>query len=67
MCNCRPLPPIPDLDISEESVLVAADEMRVWVNSALATVHEIAVDGNLRTLILVQFLEFYLFLHELCF
>ncbi|KAI3774699.1 hypothetical protein L1987_49259 [Smallanthus sonchifolius] len=49
----RPLPPIPDMDISEESVLIAADEMRVWVNTALATLHEIAVDGNLRTLILV--------------
>ncbi|XP_071691715.1 reticulon-like protein B10 [Rutidosis leptorrhynchoides] len=51
----RPLPPIPDLDVSEELVLVAADEIRVWVNSALATLHEIAVDGNLRTLILVAF------------
>nr|GEV76277.1 reticulon-like protein B11 [Tanacetum cinerariifolium] len=51
----RPLPPIPDLDISEESVLVAADEMRVWINSALANVHEIAVEGNLRTLVLAAF------------
>ncbi|KVH93311.1 reticulon-like protein B11 [Cynara cardunculus var. scolymus] len=51
----RPLPPIPDLDISEESVLATADEMRVWVNNALSTMHEIAVDGNLRTLILVAF------------
>lgn len=51
----RPLPPIPNLDISEESVLQAADEMRVWFNSALSTLHEIAVDGNLRTLILVAF------------
>ncbi|KAK1417524.1 hypothetical protein QVD17_26653 [Tagetes erecta] len=51
----RPLPPIPDMDISEESVLVVADEMRVWVNRALATMHEIAVDGNLRTLVLVGF------------
>ncbi|KAK9061357.1 hypothetical protein SSX86_018538 [Deinandra increscens subsp. villosa] len=51
----RPLPPIPDLDISEESVLIAADEMRVWINNALATIHEIAVDGNLRILILVAF------------
>ncbi|KAL4588675.1 hypothetical protein LXL04_001568 [Taraxacum kok-saghyz] len=51
----RPLPPIPNLDISEESVLLAADEMRVWVNKALSTLHEIAVDGNLRTLILAAF------------
>lgn len=51
----RPLPPIPDLDISEESVNAVADEMRVWVNNAFATLHEIAVDGNLRTLVLVAF------------
>ncbi|CAI9264794.1 unnamed protein product [Lactuca saligna] len=51
----RPLPPIPNLDISEESALLAADEMRVRINSALSTLHEIAVDGNLRTIILVAF------------
>lgn len=61
MVDFRPLPPIPDMDISEESVLVVADEMRVWVNKALATMHEIAVDGNLRTLVLVHLLEIFLF------
>ncbi|KAD6795305.1 hypothetical protein R6Q59_020800 [Mikania micrantha] len=49
----RPLPPIPDMDISEESVLIVADEMRAWANRVLSTMHEIAVDGNLRTLTLV--------------
>nr|XP_043626533.1 reticulon-like protein B10 [Erigeron canadensis] len=51
----RPLPPIPDLDISEETVIAVADEARVWVNSALATLHEIAVDGNLKTLFSAMF------------
>ncbi|KVI10809.1 reticulon-like protein B11 [Cynara cardunculus var. scolymus] len=49
----RPLPPIPELDISEESVLIAADEMHVWVNHAFLIAHEIAVDGNVKALILV--------------
>lgn len=55
--TCRPLPPIPNLDISEESALLAADEIRLRINTVLSTLHEIAVDGNLRTIILVQFLE----------
>lgn len=44
----RPLPPLPDLDISEESILVAADEIRIWVNRALSIARDIAVGGNLR-------------------
>ncbi|XP_023729563.1 reticulon-like protein B11 [Lactuca sativa] len=51
----RPLPPIPNLDISEESALLAADEIRLRINTVLSTLHEIAVDGNLRTIILVAF------------
>ncbi|KAI3809876.1 hypothetical protein L1987_19479 [Smallanthus sonchifolius] len=49
----RPLPPIPELDISEESVLIAADEMQVWINHAFSVAHEIAISGNLKTLIAV--------------
>ena len=68
MPKCRPLPPIPDLDISEDLVLVAADEMRVWINRALAMLREIAVDGNLRTLIMVLLILFsLLLLLDLCF
>ncbi|GKD38020.1 reticulon-like protein B11 [Tanacetum coccineum] len=47
----RPLPPIPELDISEESVLIAAEEMQVWINHAFSLAHEIAIDGNLKALI----------------
>ncbi|CAI9781858.1 unnamed protein product [Fraxinus pennsylvanica] len=43
----RPLPPVPNLDISEESVVKAADKMRVWVNRALSIAHDIAIGGNL--------------------
>ncbi|CAI9294558.1 unnamed protein product [Lactuca saligna] len=49
----RPLPPIPELDISEETVLIAADEMQVWVNHIFSLAHAIAVDGNLKALMLV--------------
>ncbi|CAA2974070.1 reticulon-like protein B11 [Olea europaea var. sylvestris] len=43
----RPLPPVPNLDISEESVVKAADEMQVWVNRALSIAHDITIGGNL--------------------
>ncbi|KAL2924863.1 Reticulon-like protein B11 [Bienertia sinuspersici] len=52
----RPLPPVPDLEISEKSIEQAADVIRVWVNRALALAHEIAVCGNLRVLIQVAVL-----------
>ncbi|KAL3843895.1 hypothetical protein ACJIZ3_001298 [Penstemon smallii] len=42
----RPLPPIPSLEISEENVMKAADEIRIWVNHALSIAHDIAIDGN---------------------
>ncbi|PIM99102.1 Reticulon [Handroanthus impetiginosus] len=44
----RPLPPVPNLEISEEIVVKAADELRVWVNYALSIGHDIAIGGNLR-------------------
>ncbi|KAH6834333.1 Reticulon family protein [Perilla frutescens var. hirtella] len=44
----RPLPPLPNLELSEETSVKAADEMRVWVNYVLSIAHDIAVDGNWR-------------------
>ncbi|KAK6143558.1 hypothetical protein DH2020_023906 [Rehmannia glutinosa] len=38
----------PNLEVSEETVIKAADEMRVWVNYALSIAHDIAIGGNLR-------------------
>ncbi|KAF7142603.1 hypothetical protein RHSIM_Rhsim05G0088300 [Rhododendron simsii] len=46
--NCRPLPPLPDLEISEESVLKAADVARVWINHALSVAHDIAVGRKVK-------------------
>ncbi|KAH7834039.1 hypothetical protein Vadar_012159 [Vaccinium darrowii] len=44
----RPLPPLPDLEISEELVLGAADVMRVWINRLSSVAHDIAVGRNLK-------------------
>lgn len=44
----RPLPPLPNLEVSEEAVVEAADEMLVWVNRALSIARDIAIAGNLR-------------------
>lgn len=43
----RPLPPIPDLEVSEEFVVEAAEVARVWVNHALSAAREIAIARNL--------------------
>ncbi|KAH9603092.1 hypothetical protein KSS87_010367 [Heliosperma pusillum] len=49
----RPLPPIPDLEVSEKSIEQATAVIRIWINRALSIAHEIAVCGNLRVLIQV--------------
>ncbi|KAL6494700.1 hypothetical protein OROGR_031500 [Orobanche gracilis] len=43
-----PPPPLPSLELSEETVVNAADEMRVWVNYALSIAHDIAIGGNMK-------------------
>ncbi|EPS70370.1 hypothetical protein M569_04390, partial [Genlisea aurea] len=43
----RPLPPLPNLEIAEETVVRAADEARLWMNKVLSIAHEIAICGNL--------------------
>ncbi|KAJ0076883.1 hypothetical protein Patl1_35456 [Pistacia atlantica] len=52
----RPLPPIPDLEISDQSVAKAADVLRAWVNYALSIAHDIAVGRNLKIFLQVAFL-----------
>ncbi|XP_057783036.1 reticulon-like protein B11 [Salvia miltiorrhiza] len=49
----RPLPPLPNLEISEEASVKAADELRVWVNYALSIAHDIAIGGNWRVFLKV--------------
>ncbi|CAO2814883.1 unnamed protein product [Amaranthus hypochondriacus] len=56
----RPLPPVPDLEISEKSVEQAADVIRAWVNRAMALAHEIAICGNLRILLQVAALLWFI-------
>ncbi|XP_059647829.1 reticulon-like protein B11 [Cornus florida] len=51
----RPLPPIPDLEISEESILKAADILQVWTNQALSVARDISVGGNLKLFLKVVF------------
>lgn len=43
----RPLPPLPNLEINEKTVVQVADEMRVWVNHALMIARDIAIGRNL--------------------
>ncbi|CAH9050282.1 unnamed protein product [Cuscuta europaea] len=51
----RPLPPLPDMEISEECIANAGEVMRVWVNHVLAIAHDIAIGGNVRLFVQVAF------------
>ncbi|XWS39906.1 hypothetical protein CRYUN_Cryun18bG0094900 [Craigia yunnanensis] len=44
----RPLPPLPNLEISEKTVGKVADELQVWINFALSIAHDIAGGRNLK-------------------
>ncbi|CAK8573915.1 unnamed protein product [Lathyrus sativus] len=43
----RPLPPLPDLEISEETIGKFADVLQIWINRALSVAHDIAIERNL--------------------
>ncbi|KAL5194893.1 Reticulon-like protein B11 [Glycine soja] len=43
----RPLPPLPDLEISEETIARVADALQIWLNRALSVAHDIAIERNL--------------------
>ncbi|KAF1860783.1 hypothetical protein Lal_00000196 [Lupinus albus] len=43
----RPLPPLPDLEISEETIAKVADAMQIRINRALSIAHDIAIERNL--------------------
>lgn len=40
---CRPLPPLPNLEVSDVVVEKAADHALVWVNRVLGVGHDIAI------------------------
>ncbi|XP_030444886.1 reticulon-like protein B11 [Syzygium oleosum] len=44
----RPLPPLPDLEVSEDSVAKAADVILEWINHGLSIAREITVNRNLK-------------------
>ncbi|KAH9695363.1 reticulon-like protein B11 [Citrus sinensis] len=57
----RPLPPLPDLEISDQSVVKVADEIQVWVNHALSIARDIAMGRNLsRFLQVVRYSYFFM-------
>lgn len=49
----RPLPPLPDLDVSEETFLAVAEVMCDWGNRALSIARDIAIGGDLKVLLQV--------------
>nr|GLL32430.1 reticulon-like protein B11 [Ipomoea trifida] len=51
----RPLPPLPDMEVSEEFIANAGEVMRVWVNQVLTIAHDIAIGGNIRLFVQVAF------------
>ena len=54
MLHYRPLPPLPDLEISEDTVVMAADILRVWVNHVLSIARDIAIGRNLKLFLQVS-------------
>lgn len=48
------MPQLPNLEISEASVFMVADTLRVWINTALAVAREIYVGRNAKQLFRVR-------------
>uniref|UniRef100_A0A7N0TVH9 Reticulon-like protein n=1 Tax=Kalanchoe fedtschenkoi TaxID=63787 RepID=A0A7N0TVH9_KALFE len=49
----RPLPPIPNLEMSEDAVFRVVEEFRVWINLGLSFARDIAIGRNLKRFIQV--------------
>lgn len=49
----RPLPPIPNLEISNEVVEKVAERVRVWINRVLAVARDIGIGRNRRVFLRV--------------
>ena len=54
----RPLPPLPNLEISDEVVGKAADRARVWINRVLAIGHDITIRRDRKVFLQVLLLHF---------
>ncbi|XP_026666327.2 reticulon-like protein B11 isoform X1 [Phoenix dactylifera] len=55
----RPLPPLPNLEVSEKFVGKAADEGRVWINRVLAVGHDVAIRRDRKVFLQVLFARFH--------
>ncbi|PQM38078.1 reticulon-like protein B11 [Prunus yedoensis var. nudiflora] len=51
----RPLPPLPDMEISEASVVKAADALHAWINRVLSIARDIAIGRNWKLFLQVAF------------
>ncbi|EEF43605.1 reticulon-like protein B11 [Ricinus communis] len=51
----RPLPPLPDLEISEETIVKVAGVIQVYANIALSIARDIAIGRNLKLFLQVAF------------
>ncbi|XP_043719343.1 reticulon-like protein B11 isoform X2 [Telopea speciosissima] len=51
----RPLPPLPNLEVSEDFVERAADVARLWINRILKVAHDISLGGDVRLFLQVIF------------
>jgi hypothetical protein len=50
---CRPLPPLPNLEVSDAIVEKVADHALVWINRLLAVGHDIAIKRDRKVFIKV--------------
>lgn len=46
--KCRPLPPIPNMEISEKSITKATNLLLPWINYALWIAQDITINHNLK-------------------
>ncbi|MBA0591706.1 hypothetical protein Gorai_008709, partial [Gossypium raimondii] len=49
----RPLPPIPNMEISERTIGIVADELQIWLNCVLSIAHDITIGRNLKVFLKV--------------
>lgn len=54
----RPLPPVPNLEISDETIDKAADAARVFINRLLAVAHDIAIKRDAKLFLQVCLLSY---------
>ncbi|GMI78772.1 reticulon-like B 10 [Hibiscus trionum] len=50
----RPLPPIPNMEISERTIGMVSDELHGWINGVLAVAHDITIGRNFKLFIKVS-------------